>query len=76
MSLDDLDASGMNEATSIKLNFDEEEEPIELLEEEVVDDDDGVPVLLAEVGQTLTNYAVRVLDRQKKRRNLQTSSRI
>ena len=26
----------------------------------------GVPVLLAEVGQTLKNYAVRVLDRQKK----------
>ena len=46
LSLDALDASGMNEATSIKLNFDEEEEPIELLEEEVVDDDDGVDIAM------------------------------
>ena len=46
LSLDDLDASGMDDATSIKLNFDEEEEPIELLEEEVVDDDDGVDIAM------------------------------
>ncbi len=46
LSLDDLDASGMDGATSIKLNFDEEEDPIELLEEEVVDDDDGVDIAM------------------------------
>ncbi len=42
LSLDDPDMSGLDDVTSIKFDFDEEEELIELLEEEAVDDDDGV----------------------------------
>ncbi len=42
LSLDDPDMSELDDVTSIKFDFDEEEELIELLEEEAVDDDDGV----------------------------------
>ena len=42
LSLDDPDMSGLDDVTSIKFDFDEEEELIELLEEDAVDDDDGV----------------------------------
>ena len=46
LSMDDLDASGTDDATSIKFNFDDKEEPIELLEEETIEDDDGVDIAM------------------------------
>ena len=64
LSLDDLDASGMDDATSIKLNFDEEEEPIELLEEEVVDDDDGVDIAM--------DFAMKIEEASSERESDQT----
>jgi len=64
LSLDDLDASGMDDAASIKLKFDEEEEPIELLEEEVVDDDDGVDIAM--------DFAMKIEEASSERESDQT----